>query len=64
MLYKTEDFSVESFSKLEGVCEANKAVFKCSYADSKSSLFAGVARYLHVTEPDTSLLAYVKYGLK
>jgi protein disulfide-isomerase-like protein len=64
LLYRTDDFSSESFAKLESVCEANKAIFKCSYADSKSNLFSGVARYLKVTEPGESLLAYVNYGLK
>jgi hypothetical protein len=64
LLYRTDDLPAEAFAQLEAVCEANKAVFKCAYADSKAKLFDGVGRYLRVTDPSASLLAYVKYGLK
>lgn len=64
LLYRGNDLTDESFAKLEAVCEANKAVFKCAYADSTSNLFDGVARYLRVADRQSSLLAFVKYGLK
>ena len=64
LLFRTADFSDASFVELEEICEANKAAFKCAYADSSSTLFDGVARYLGVADKSASLLAYIKYGLK
>lgn len=51
LLYRTSDFSDDSFAKLESICEANKAIFKCAYVNPTSALFKGVARYLRVAEP-------------
>ncbi len=64
LLFRTGDFSEDSFGRLEQICEANKAVFKCAFADSSSTLFDGVARYLGISDKSASLLAYIKYGLK
>jgi hypothetical protein len=64
LLYRLTDFSDDAFSVLSALCEENKAAYRCAYVDSKATLFQGVARYLKLTEPTESFLAFVQYGLK